>query len=115
VAWKDCPGVAVFELRDSSKTTSMAVLTGTIVARGAKGSLSRFVDLDLLELPASPLGLESVAESELFAAWSADLEHPVSARARVKAQSDILDKRRDKIHLRNSSDELRLAYKPLLG
>jgi len=56
------------------------------MARAAIGSFS-LVDLDLLEPPEPPLGAESVAESELVAAWSADLEHPVSARARVAAQS----------------------------
>ena len=53
-------------------------------------TMARAADLDLLEpseLLEPPLDAESVEESELFAAWSADLEHPVSARARVAAQS----------------------------
>src|SRR5882762_5296855 len=107
VAWKDCPGVAVFELRDSSKTTSSAVSAGTTMVLGAIGSFSLIADLDLLlespeppELLEPPLDAESAAESELVAAWSADLEHPVSARARVMAQSERLEKRRNKLHLR---------------
>ena len=97
------------ELRDSSRTTSMAVSAGTTSGLGAIASfIAVIADLDLpdlvdpLELSDAPLELESVAESELFAAWSADLEHPVSARARVMAQSERLEKRRNKVHLRIS-------------
>ena len=81
----------------------MGVPAGTTMTRAAIGSLSRMADLDLLEPPEllePPLDAESVEESELFAAWSADLEHPVSARARVAAQSGRYEKRRIKLHLR---------------
>jgi len=44
------------------------------------------IDFDLVE----PL---SEAESLLEAVWSADFEQPVSARARVMAQSERLEKR----------------------
>src|SRR5437762_13142110 len=85
VAWKDCPGVAVLELRDSSRTTSRAVSAGTTMARAAVGSFS-LADLALLEPPEPPLGAESVAESELVAAWSPAVEHAASARGRAAAQ-----------------------------
>jgi len=62
------------------------------------GLIADTADFDLPE-PPEPLLDELSVASELFAAWSADLEQPVSARARVRAPRERYEKRRIKIHL----------------
>src|SRR5262249_31229613 len=64
VASKAWPGVAVLELSDSSRTTSMAVSAGTTKGLGTIMSL---IDFDAPEELEPLLLAESVAESELAA------------------------------------------------
>src|SRR5262249_42084941 len=66
VASKACPGVAVLELSDSSRTTSIGVSAGTTNGLGMKTSLIE-EDLDLPELEPLLLAVVSVAESEFAA------------------------------------------------
>ena len=71
--------------------TSIGVSAGTIIGFGAIASF--MADMTDFDLVAPPLAELSVAESLVDAVWSADFEQPVSARARVMAQSERLEKR----------------------